>query len=218
MLATLDIKSLGKIVDIGGGWGNFAKACSNRSLNMVVLDSDIQAINFCKEKGISAIHGDALTPPIIGDEDIVCFNLILHHLVGSSEYETYEIQKQALSAWHSTVHAVFISEYIYESFLINDFSGRLIYYITSNTVLSNLCKFVTKFIPSLKANTFGVGVRFRSHNEWRKMFESMGFEIVDTKIGKQHGISLPRRLMLIKGCRVDNFLLKPIITEIQDIP
>lgn len=74
---------------------------------------------------------------------------------------------------------------IYESFVINNFSGWLIYQITSNSALSVLGNFIAKFIPSLKANTFGVGVRFRSHKEWQRMFESLGFEIVNTKIGKE---------------------------------
>lgn len=106
-----------KIVDIGGGCGFFAKALHNRTnLNVTVLDSDNQSINFCRQEGVEATCGDALKPPITGDENIVCFNLILHHLVGSSEDETYKMQRQALSVWHSTVQAIFVHEYIYESF------------------------------------------------------------------------------------------------------
>jgi hypothetical protein len=41
------------------------------------------------------------------------------------------------------------------------------------------------------------------------MFESLGFEVIGTAIGKQEGISLPRRLLMIKNCRRDSFLLKP---------
>ena len=120
------------------------------------------------------------------------------------------MQGHALSVWHSTVHAVFVNEYIYESYVINNLSGWLIYQITSNSVLSGLSRFIAKFSPSLKANTFGVGVRFRSHKEWCKMFESLGFKVVGTKIGKEEFVSLPRRLLLIKNCRRDSFFLKPI--------
>jgi len=205
------VTPLDNIVDIGGGCGYFAKSLQNHTnLKVRILDSDIRSIDFCKREGIEATHGDALKPTILGDENIVCFNLILHHLVGASEHETYKIQEHALSVWHSTVRAIFINEYIYESFVINNISGWLIYQITSNSVLSNLCRLVARLIPSLKANTFGVGVRFRSHKEWCKMFESMGFEVVDTKIGTEEYVSLPRRLLLIKNCRRDSFLLKPI--------
>ena len=103
--------SLDNIVDIGGGCGFFAKALQNRiHLNVRVLDSDSQSIDFCKQEGIEATCGDALNPTIVGDEAIVCFNLILHHLVGRTEHETCKMQGHALAVWHSTVDAVFVNE------------------------------------------------------------------------------------------------------------
>ena len=203
--------SLDNIVDMGGGCGFFAKALQNRIHQKVrVLDSDSQSIDFCKQEGIDATYGDALKPSVVGDEKLVCFNLMLHHLVGKSDHETYKMQGHALVVWHSTVHAVFVNEYIYESYVFNNFSGWLIYQITSNSLLSGLGRLVAKLSPSLKANTFGVGVRFRSHKEWCKLFESLGFKVVGTKTGEEEFVSLPRRLLLIKNCRRDSFLLKPI--------
>ena len=103
--------SLDNIVDIGGGCGFFAKALQNRIHQKVsVLDSDSQSIDICKQEGIEASCGDALNPTVVGDENIVCFNLILHHLVGRSEHETYKMQGHALSVWHSSVHAIFVNE------------------------------------------------------------------------------------------------------------
>ncbi|MEQ1637615.1 MAG: hypothetical protein ABL903_13070 [Methylococcales bacterium] len=203
--------TLVKIVDIGGGCGFFAKALGERmNLKVRVLDSDIQSINLCEQKGIVADYGDALKPNIIGDESIVCFNLILHHIISTSAYQTLKMQGDVLSVWQSTVSAIFINEYIYESYIFKNISGWLIYQITSNSFLSNLGRFVAKFVPSLQANTFGVGVRFRSHTEWRRIFESLGFEVVDTKKGPEEDVSLARRLLLIKSCRRDSFLLKPV--------
>lgn len=211
LLSFLETLSLDNVVDIGGGCGYFAKALMDRINSKVsVLDSDIESINICKAGGIEAIKGDALNPTIIGDENIVCFNLILHHLIGKNDNETLKMQKHALSVWHSTIGAIFINEYIYESFLIKNFSGWFIYQITRNSILSKLGDYVAKFAPSLKANTFGTGVRFRSHEEWCKIFLSLGFVVVATTIGKQEYVSLPRRLLLIKNCRRDSFLLKPI--------
>jgi len=46
--------------------------------------------------------------------------------------------------------------------------------------------------------------------EWCKLFESLGFKVVGTKIGEEEFVSLPRRLLLIKNIRRDSFLLKPI--------
>jgi len=75
--------SLDNIVDIGGGCGFFAKALQNRIHQKVrVLDSDRQSIDFCKQEGIEATYGDALKPNVVGDEAIVCFNLILYSLGG----------------------------------------------------------------------------------------------------------------------------------------
>ena len=200
----------GTIVDIGGGCGFFAKALlAITKLNVRVIDTNLQSINFCKQAGIEAVCGDALNPRIIGDEGVVCFNLILHHLVGDSEDATSSLQMRALSVWHSNVSAIFVNEYIYESFFINNFSGWLIFQITSSSFLSKIASSIARIFPSLKANTFGVGVRFRSHSEWRKMFDVLGFDVVDAVIGRQEGISIPRRLLLIKNCRRDSFWLKP---------
>jgi len=201
----------GSILDVGGGAGFFASAIKDRlSIKVTVLDSDAQSVDLCHQAGIEAIHGDALTPVIIGSDNVVCFNLILHHLVGKSEEDTLGLQGRALSVWHPSAHAIIVNEYIYESFVINEFSGRLIYRITGSSLLSNLGRLVAKFIPTLKANTFGVGVRFRSHDEWQRIFISLGFDVVDTVKGKEEGVSLPRRLLFIKNCRRDSFLLRPL--------
>lgn len=204
----------GSVVDVGGGCGYFAKALqATAPLKVRVIDTDMQSVAYCKLVGIDAAQGDALDPVIAGDESVVCFNLILHHLVGKSDEETSDLQRRALSAWHSKVPAIFVNEYIYESYVLNGFSGWLIYQITSNSQLSKLGNLIAKFLPSLKANTFGVGVRFRSSAEWKKVFESLGFNVVATVTGEQEKISLPRRMRLIKNCRRDSFLLKSRITQ-----
>ena len=46
--------------------------------------------------------------------------------------------------------------------------------------------------------------------EWCKLFESLGFKGVGTKTGEEEFVSFPRRLLLIKNCRRDSFLLKPV--------
>jgi hypothetical protein len=57
-------------------------------------------------------------------------------------------------------------------------------------------------------NTFGVGVRFRSHDEWLEIFTALGLEVLGTVRGAEEVVSLPRRMLLIKSCRRDSFLLK----------
>ncbi len=203
--------SFKSVIDVGGGRGYFAKSIQDYlNVNVTVLDSDKESVKFCHQVGVDAIEGDALNPDINRAYDAVSFNLILHHLVGKSEHETLRLQSHALSVWKLKTNAVFVNEYIYESFLVNNLSGWLIYKITSNHLLSKLGNFISRFMPSLRANTFGVGVRFRSHLEWVEIFRSLGFDVVKVVKGQNEYISLPRRLLLIKNCRRDSFLLKPL--------
>ena len=67
----------------------------------------------------------------------------------------------------------------------------------------------SKLMPLLKANTFGVGVRFRSYDEWMQLFQEAGFSVVKTELGRKEIVSLPRRLLLIKQIRKDSFLITP---------
>lgn len=199
------------IVDVGGGVGFFSSALrsSNPNTKIRVIDTDAKSIELAQGKGLEALQGDALQPPIMGDEEIVCFNLILHHLVASSEKGTFELQSKALLAWKDHVKWVFIDEYIYDSY-VGNLSGRLIYFITRSNLLSRIGRIVSQFIPSLNANTFGVGVRFRSQQEWCDLFTKLGFEVVDTIRGTEEHVSLPRRLLLIQSCRRDSFLLRSV--------
>ena len=144
-----------------------------------------------------------------GDEEIVCFNLILHHLVGSSEESTRALQVQALGNWSADNIKVFVNEYIYESWL-DDVSGKLIYMITKSRVLSFIGNLVAKVFPSLKANTFGVGVRFRSSASWKRVFTQAGFKVSNEVQGSEEIIAAPRRLLLIKSIRRDSFLLESL--------
>jgi hypothetical protein len=205
------ISKIRVVVDVGGGCGHFAlQLVEKTGLKTRVVDSDQQSIENCKRNygdHLEAEVGDALTPQIHGDEDVVCLNLILHHLVGPTESETRALQKQALIAWREQAKTIFINEYIYDSF-INGFSGRIIYEVTRSPLLSAIGRLVGAFIPSLKANTFGIGVRFRAHHEWIKLFEECGFKLIKTEHGRLERISLPRRILLIKRKKRDSFLLQ----------
>ena len=196
-----------KIVDIGGGCGFFADALIQKTgLDAQVVDMDPGSIATCHSRGISAELGDALNPAQRGDEDVVSFNLILHHLVASSDAETEALQKQAVAVWRSKAKAVFVNEYIYDSYFGN-VSGWLIYQITSSRLLSAIGKMVAKVVPSLRANTFGTGVRFRANQEWIDLFGDLGFNIAAYRRGPEESVSLARRMLMIKSCRRDSFLL-----------
>jgi hypothetical protein len=198
-----------EVVDVGGGCGFFAKrvnALTGRKVR--VIDTDFASIEACRRAGVEAVYGDALCPEMTGREGVVTFNMILHHLVGRSERETLDLQCRALSVWRRQVRAVFVNEYIYESYLGN-FSGWFIFQITKNRLLSWVGRIVSTIAPSLKANTFDVGVRFRARSEWLRLFEVAGYEVKSSIIGAEDTVSLARRMLLIRRTRRDSFLLQP---------
>jgi hypothetical protein len=199
------------VVDIGGGCGYFARDLTMLTgMRVRVVDSDPQSVAACSKHGlisIEAIVGDALNPEIRGDEQVACFNLILHHLVGDSESATRNLQKQALLAWKGKATRVFVNEYIYESY-VGYVSGRLMYEITRSALLSRIGRLVSKFVPSFRANTFGVGVRFRARQEWIDLFNECGFKVVSSEYGEPDPMALPRRALLIREARRDSFVLE----------
>jgi hypothetical protein len=207
-ICTPRLREDGVVVDMGGGCGFFAAALARSTgLATRVVDMDPASVAKARALGVDAQQGDALAPPKRGDESSVCFNLILHHLVGASGAQTHQLQRAALRAWQQTPCVLFVHEYIYESYLVRGLSGWAIYTITSSKLLSRLGQLVSRLVPSLRANTFGVGVRFRSADEWRRMFESEGWMVAATRRGEEERVSLARRLLLIKSCRRDSFLL-----------
>jgi hypothetical protein len=198
----------GLVVDVGGGCGFFAKGLTQLAgYRTRVIDMDPQSVAICHQSGVDARVGDALAPEIAGDERVICFNLILHHLVGDSERETRALQLKALRAWREQPVRLFVNEYIYQS-LLGQVSPRLIYEITSSRILSFLGRQAARVVPAFRANTFGVGVRFRSHEQWLELFAEAGFRVASTRIGAPERISPPLRTLLIKTIRRDSFLLE----------
>lgn len=196
-----------KVVDIGGGCGFFADALAKKAgFDAQVVDMDPGSVASCLDKGVPAEIGDALNPAQHGDEDMVSFNLILHHLVAASDAETEALQKRAVAVWQSKAKAVFVNEYIYDSYIGNA-SGWLIYQITASRLLSAIGETVAKFVPSLRANTFGTGVRFCANQEWIDLFDGLGFKVAAYRRGSEENVSLARRMLMIKSCRRDSYLL-----------
>jgi ribosomal protein L11 methylase PrmA len=205
-----DVRHEGVVADVGGGCGFFAgDVVSDQGVRVRVIDMDPGSVQAARDAGIEAVEGDALAPQIQGDESVACFNLILHHLIAGSERETRALQIKAIRAWHGRAKSVFVNEYIYQSF-VGTVSGALIYAVTVNPILSGIAKQAARVIPAFRANTFGVGVRFRSHEEWLSLFEEAGYRVTDTRIGAPEPISWPLRSLLIRTIRRDSFRLEPV--------
>src|SRR5690606_25643706 len=100
------------VVDVGGGCGFFARRLADEGgYRTRVIDMDPRSIRSCEELGVDGRVGDALAPQAEGDEDLVCFNLILHHLSGRGDDETRALQLTALRAWRHKARRVFVNEY-----------------------------------------------------------------------------------------------------------
>ncbi|MBC5784862.1 class I SAM-dependent methyltransferase [Ramlibacter sp. USB13] len=197
----------GHVVDVGGGCGHFARLAQRKTGKPVrVIDTDPKSVEACRAVGIEAVVGDALAPLSAGDEAVACFNLMLHHLVADNGNLTTRMQMQALTAWRGRVKYLFVHEYVYDSFL-GDLSGKIIYAITSSKALSAVARQIGKIVPSLRANTFGVGVRFRSEASWIDLFRSAGFEVAKSTRGDVEPLPLPRRALLIRRKSRDSYLL-----------
>lgn len=205
-------REVGVVVDMGGGCGFFAQALQRAApaLRVRVVDMDPVSVQACHKAGVEAQVGDALRPPFKGDESGICFNLILHHLVADTDEQTRQLQTHALRACAGKTGFVFVNEYIYESFVAN-LSGWLIFLITHGRWVSKVVALLAKFIPPLRANTLGVGVRFRAHAEWEhRVFKPAGFGVANRCIGQPEPVSLLWRLLLIRQIRRDSYLLLPL--------
>jgi hypothetical protein len=200
----------GVIADVGGGCGYFARAVSRDfDLPTRVLDSDPASIAAAQAMGVEAELFEALNPRFSGDEGVVCFNLILHHLIGNSASATRALQTRALSNWRDRGVRVFVNEYIYVSPVVRGASAWIIWFVTANRMLSAIAGLAGRVFPSLRANTLGVGVRFRDDEDWRGLFAEAGYHVVGYHRGDDEPISLPRRLLLIASVRRDSFFLAP---------
>ena len=89
-----DVGEGGVVVDVGGGCGHLAQRLGEvTGIRTRVVDMDPASVEACRRAGVEAALGDALQPEFAGDEAVVCFNLIPHHLAGRVERETRALQR-----------------------------------------------------------------------------------------------------------------------------
>lgn len=198
------------VLDVGGGVGFFAQGLREHlGVRVRVVDLDPVSVAKCIERGIEANQADATEVRACGDEAVICFNLILHHLVAKDSASTRALQVRALSNWRRVGLRVFVNEYIYESY-VPGFSGALIYKVTSSRLLSAIARLVSRVVPAFRANTFGSGVRFRGEAEWISLFREAGFEVAGLLAGREECVDLPLRALLIRSVKRTSFLLVPV--------
>lgn len=74
-------------------------------------------------------------------------------------------------------------------------------------MLSKCARLISRFVASLHANTLDNGVRFRAHKAWTQLLEAIRFQVASFPRGVEEKVSLARRLLLVRSCRRDSFLL-----------
>lgn len=210
LLGSRDLEG-SRLIDLGGGIGHFAAGIrATYGCQATVLDSDPASVAACHLRNIPAVLGDALTADVASDFDLASLNLVIHHLVGKDFFATRHLQVKVLNNQisGSGPTMIFVNEYIYDSFVYAELASRVIFGITSSATLSAIGRRIARFVPSLSANTFGVGVRFHSYAGWRQIFEEAGWRLGAHARGVEEHISLPRRVaFLLKSCRRDSFVL-----------
>lgn len=148
------------------------------------MDADPVSVRSACEAGVDESIGNALQPAFVGDEEMVSFNLILHHPVADTDAHTLAICRIARSRALSTI-------------------GRALGCV----------------VPAMRANSFGVGVRFRSHGKWeREVFAPAGWCVVRRLRGPEEVVSWLWRILLIKSIHRDSFLLEPGVVVATPAP
>jgi SAM-dependent methyltransferase len=198
-----------KVIDIGGGAGYLAAALhENFAVASTVWDIDPRAIRLARLRGVAAEHKDILLGTDFQSADVVLFNLVLHHLVMSSNRDTLDAQRRALTNSLECSDTVLVHEYVYQSFVWEGLSAYIIWVLTSSRILARALSFIGRLIPSLNANTVGIGVRFHSKKGWCNQFEQAGFELVRAIDCEDELVSPARRLLFIKRLHRTTFLLR----------
>ncbi len=199
------------IVDLGGGVGHFSELLrTQHRADASVLDMDGESVRRCLLRGVPALIGDAITTRAADGNDFAAFNMILHHLVAPGFRATEELQTAALAnlAIRGGPKRVFVSEFVYEGYVLN-WPAALIFAVTSSKALSTAASSVARFIPSLRANTFGVGVRFRAAPDWARMFARSGWRVSAHRTHPSGPIGVAKLVALgLRSWRRDSFLLE----------
>lgn len=169
-----------RVLDIGGGVGTVAKAIADNIPNAEVDVIDLSPLardNFVGAERTNFILDNFLTYDFAHKYDAVFMRTLLHHLVASTDAQTYQSQYNALIKAKELLSAdgnFFVTENFYEPYIGKDLTGRLIFMIT-NIKLKAFAGIVRK----LGANTAGEGVRFRSWASWTEMFAKAGLSLTD---------------------------------------
>ena len=187
-------------IDIGGGNGSFTDRVLQEfpeSEGLIIDNSELllnrNAPN--SRKSIICDSVEKLDQLVDKKYDIVFFNLILHHLVGSDYSSTRAFQRKALSQATKVLKEngkISIFENIYDGSIFDSLPSHMIFNLTSSKILKSL-------VSKLGANTAGVGVCFLSKANWLKEFNNVGLEAQAYSDHREFNINKIKKIILHLG-------------------
>lgn len=198
-------------LDIGGGCGTFAKTIvENTSLdiNIDILDPSKLALdNFDKSEKTNLIPQYFNSFESNKKYDFIILKTVLHHIIGIDENTTLKLQEEFITKAVSMLNddgVLFVEENFYEGWLKTDITGKLIFFWTKLKIIESVIRF-------LGANTAGEGVRFRSRDNWRKIFNSHDLMVVNETLNPTWGNNfsfLYKILLMCTGCYQSMIILQ----------
>jgi len=189
-------KSVKKILDVGGGNGRFvdkllklypkAQACVLDYADTMLEKNRLDARKTTQQG--TATQLDTL---FIGQKfDLITINMLLHHLVGDNEPTTRNNVLASLVCARKILAPegrVVVYEQVYNGSILSIEPGKIIYRLTQIRA-----PWISRLLKKFGANTAGVGVRFRSVQEWQDLFDEAGYAL------ESHSWILPDQPSLLR--------------------
>lgn len=199
------------VLDVGGGTGMFSDYLLERYINFqcIVLDnakSLLQKNRMHVRKRLLYGSAEDIGELVEEPQDLILFNLVLHHFVTKSYSSTLQKQREILSAASKVLKPngrIFVIEDVVKGIFSDNLCSFLINRLTSasNPVLA-------RFVRRMGANTAGTGICFLGSNQWNKQFEESGLQIVASKSFHSWKINrLKSTLLTMAGIRHQMFTL-----------
>ena len=191
-------------VDVGGGNGLYAdRILSNfPSSKVTIVEPDECLLRKNRRNDRKQLMQSTYQSAQLSEaaHDVVGFNWVLHHFVGSDYSQSLAFQREGLERAYQQLKPgglLLVFENFYEGFFFHDLPGRMIYSLTASRMLRHVTR-------QLGANTAGVGVSFHSENTWVNMLEQQGFNTLSQSRCYDFGnLSLLKKAVLnIKNQRV----------------
>jgi hypothetical protein len=200
------------LLDLGGGNGRFADLVLSNypGARATVLDNARTLLARNSEhprKTLLYASAAELDEVDVEPPDLITINWVLHHLVSDSHARSVRNMMDTLGACVRALTGrgrISVFEDLYDGILLDGLPSRLIFLLTSSRALSGL-------VGRMGANTAGVGVCFRSHRQWKRLFMNAGLELLEaTRVPGPRAVPLRERIALHVGDRArGHYWLQP---------